>query len=36
MLATSSGIRMLGRMRALGDWLAERFAERVQQHPFPD
>ena len=36
MLATSSGIRMLGRMRALGDWLAERFADRVQQHPFPD
>jgi DNA-binding transcriptional LysR family regulator len=36
MLATSSGIRMVGRMRALGDWLAERFALHIQHHPFPD
>jgi DNA-binding transcriptional LysR family regulator len=34
-LAMSSGVRLAGRMRALGDWLVERFSVRVQQHPFP-
>ncbi|HET9955998.1 MAG TPA: LysR family transcriptional regulator [Polyangiaceae bacterium] len=35
MLATASGVRLVGRMRALGDWLADAFADRITRHPVP-
>jgi DNA-binding transcriptional LysR family regulator len=34
-LAMSSGVRLAGRMRALGEWLLEQFRARMRQYPFP-
>lgn len=32
-LAMSSGVPLVGRMRALGEWMAERVAARARTHP---
>ena len=34
-LVTTPGARQSRRLRAVGDWLAERFAARVRQYPLP-
>lgn len=34
-LAMSSGVRLAGRMRALGEWLLEQLRSRMRQYPFP-